>query len=67
MVGPRPYQPLPLRGPCTVVLKSLKTTEFPAAEGNELKTLEALCWKVPDSRGTFNVVYFKDLSVRVGL
>ena len=51
----------------TVVLKSLKTTEFPSAEGDELKTLEALCWKVPDSRGTFNVVYFKDLSVRVGL
>ena len=26
----------------TLVLKSLKTTEFLAAEGNELKTLEAL-------------------------
>ena len=51
----------------TVVLKSLKTTEFFAAEGNELKTLEALCWIVPDSRSTFNVVYFEDLSVRVGL
>ena len=51
----------------TVVLKSLKTTEFLAAEGNELKTLEALSWKVPHSRGTFNVVYFEDLNVRVGL
>ena len=51
----------------TVVLKSLKTTEFLAAEGNELKTLEALSWKVPHSRCIFNVVSFEDLSVRVGL
>ena len=51
----------------TVVLKSLKTTEFLAAEGNELKTLEALSWKVPHSRRIFNVVSFEDLSVRVGL
>ena len=52
----------------TLVLKSVKTTEFLAAEGNELKTLEALSWKVPDSRGTFNVVSFEDdFSVLVGL
>ena len=51
----------------TVVLKSLKTTEFLAAEGNELQTLEALSWKVPHSRRIFNVVSFEDLSVRVGL
>ena len=51
----------------TLVLKSLKITEFLAAEGNGLKTLEALSWKVPDSRGTFNVVSFEDLSVRAGL
>ena len=51
----------------TVVLKSLKTTEFLAAEGNELKTLEVLSWKVPHSRRIFNVVSFEDLSVRVGL
>ena len=51
----------------TLVLKSLKTTEFLAAEGNILKTLEALSWKVPHSRRIFNVVSFEDLNVRVGL
>ena len=33
----------------TLVLKSLKTIEFLAPEGNEWKTLEALSWKVPES------------------
>ena len=51
----------------TLVLKSLKTTEFLPSEGNELKTLEALSWKIPYSRGTFSVVSFEDLSVRVGI
>ena len=42
-------------------------TEFLAAKGNELKTLEASSWKVPHSRGTFNIFSFEDLSVLVGL
>ena len=46
----------------TLVLKSQKTTEFLAAEDNEVK--DALSWKVPDSRGTFNIVSFEDLSIR---
>ena len=41
--------------------KITKTTEFLAAEDNEVK--DALSWKVPDSRGTFNIVSFEDLSV----
>ena len=49
----------------TLVLISPKTTEFLAAEGNEWKTLEALSWKVLDSRGAFTVVSFKDLSICV--
>ena len=47
--------------------KITKNYEFVVAEANELKTLEALSWNGPDSRGTFNVVPFKDLSFRVGL
>ena len=47
--------------------KKTKKPEFLSAEGNELKTLEVLSWKEPGSKGTFNVVSFEDLSVRVGL
>ena len=49
----------------TLVLISPKTTEFLAAEGNEWKTLEALSWKVLNSRGAFTVVSSKDLGICV--
>ena len=32
-----------------------------------LNTLDALSWKVPESKGIFNVVSVDDLSVRPGL
>ena len=40
---------------------------FRILEGKMLNTLDALSWKVPESKGVFNVVSVDDLSVCPGL